>query len=214
MKAAGVWYDGLDQDADVLDGPRAMQTAERLTPFALLLTRAMAGLPPYDAARPQASVMAKAELFSSFVAVVQGDLEARARLERGVEAYEAGVAEAHRLLGTVTEPVAGVFFVDVTSPTKFDLATLAAGMEGRPGCKVTVQRKAFGPVAAKCGGIQYSLAVPRPLQAAVNLQEFLAPGFVSAPEAGVISNTPFLLHCSEGVWQGVILPALQARFGG
>ena len=212
MKAAGVVYDGLDQDADVLDGGRAGQTAERLTPNALLLTRAMASLPPFDAARPQVSEEAKGKLFADFVAMVGGDPEARARLERGVEAYEAGVAEARRLAATVQEILPGVVIVDVTASPRFDLGTLAAAMEARPGVVVTVQKKSFGPIAANHGGVQFSLAVVKARQAEVNLQEMLPAGFTSSLEAGVISNTTFLLHVSQKVWVELILPALWGRF--
>ncbi len=85
-------------------------------------------------------------------------------------------------------------------------------MESRNGVKVTAQRKSQGPIAAKCGGVQYSLAVTKASQAEVNLQELLPAGFASSPEAGIISNTTFLLHVSESVWNETVLPALQSRF--
>lgn len=218
MKAAGVTYPGLDQDADVLDGPRAAQTADRLTPTALLLVRGMSTLPAFDSARPDVSEKAKAELFSSFVEVVKGNVEARARLEKSALAYEEGVAEAQRLAGTVSDLMPGVAFVDLTSASRFDLTTLAGKMEARPGTKVTVQRKAAGPIAgaqSKAGrpAVQFSLAVVKAFQAEINLQEFLPAGFVSSPETGIISNTTFLLHVSESVWNETVRPALERRFG-
>lgn len=214
MKACGLTYPELDQDADVLDSGRAGQTADRLSPVAFLLARAMSSLPPFDAARPQISEQAKAKLFTDFVAVVQGNSDARQALEKAVEAYEAGVKEAERLAALVTEIIPGVAFVDATGSPRFDLATLAAKMEGRPGCKVTVQRKSQGPIAGKHGGVQISLAVAKAHQAAVNLQELLPSGFTSSPESGIISNTTFLLHVSQGVWDSTVLPALTAKFGG
>jgi hypothetical protein len=36
-------------------------------------------------------------------------------------------------------------------------------------------------------------------------------GFTSSPEAGIISNTSFLLHVSEKVWEEIVLPALRVR---
>jgi hypothetical protein len=87
-------------------------------------------------------------------------------------------------------------------------------MESRPGTKVTVQKKAQGPIAGKHGGVQISLAVAKAHQAAVNLQELLPSGFTSSPEAGIISNTTFLLHVSQEVWDSTVLPALTAKFGG
>jgi hypothetical protein len=212
MKAVGVTYPELDSDADVLDGGRVGQTADKLSPNAFLFTRAMSTLPPFNAERPQVSEDAKAKLFTDFVAVVQGDSEAHARLQKGVEVYEAGVREAERLADVVTDILPGVAFVDVTSAPRFDLGTLAAKMEGRNGVKVTALRKSQGPIAAKCGGIQISMAVAKAHQAEVNLQELLAPGFVSSPESGIISNTTFLLHVSQDVWDTQVMPALQSRF--
>lgn len=212
MKACGVYYPELDSDADVLDGGRAGQTADKLSPNAYLFTRAMATLPPFDANRPQVSEDAKAKLFTDFVSMIQGNSEATARLQKGVETYEAGVREAERLSETVTDILPGVAFVDVTTAPRFDLGTLAAKMESRNGVKVTAQRKSQGPIAAKCGGVQISIAVAKAHQADVNLQELLAPGFTSSPESGIISNTTFLLHVSQAVWDTQVFPALQSRF--
>ena len=212
MKAAGVFYPELDADADVLDGGRVGQTADKLSANAYLFVRAMSTLPTFDAARPQVSEDAKAKLFNDFVSVVNGDSEARVRLEKGVETYEAGVREAEKLAGTVTDLMASVAFVDLMTSPRFDLTTLASKMESRAGCKVTVQKKAQGPIAAKHNGVQYSLAVVKAFQAEINLQGLLMPGFTSSPESGIISNTSFLLHVSQEVWESQVLPALRARF--
>lgn len=214
MKACGVFYPELDSDADVLDGGRANQTTDKLSPVAYLFVRAMASLPPYDAARPEISEKAKATLFGDFVSIVQGDESARAKLEKSAQAYEEGMKEAERLSGTVIDLLPGVAFVDVTASPRFDLGTLAAKMEARNGCKVTVQRKTIGPIASKHGGIQISLAVAKSYQKEINLQELLPSGFASSPEGGIISNTSFLLHVSETVWNETVLPALTAKFGG
>lgn len=212
MKAVGVYYPELDADADILDGGRAGQTADKLSAHAFLFTRAMATLPPFNPERPQISEDAKAKLFTDFVSMINGDLESTARLQKGVETYEAGVREAERLSETVTDIMPSVAYVDLMTSPRFDLTTLAQKMEARPGVKVTVQKKAQGPIAAKCGGIQYSLAVVKAFQAEVNLQELLLSGFVSSPESGIISNTTFLLHVSQEVWDSQVLSALRARF--
>ncbi|MFA6131049.1 MAG: hypothetical protein WC730_02215 [Patescibacteria group bacterium] len=267
MKGLGVVYPELDRDAAVLDGPRAEQTAERLSPLAALLTRAMSALPAYDAGRPQVSEDAKGKLFADFVSAVEaravlekyrptgqcpfcgypGEVEggccpdsangtpwpefpdhlrsveatalaAEGRMAEMALAYEAGVLEAKRLAATVQDILPGVAYVDAVAAARFDLGTLASAMEARPGVVVTVQRKSAGPIAAaerKAGraAVQLSLAVVRAKQAEVNLQAFLPAGFTSSPEKGVISNTSFLLHVSEGVWEETVLPALRAKFG-
>jgi len=212
MKAVGVTYPELGSDAAVLDGPRAGQSAETLSPAAWTFVQAMATLPPFNSERPAISEEAKGKLFSEFAAAATGDTAALDSLNRKVEAYEAGVREAEAIATTATESVTGVVLVDTVGKHRLDLATLAAKMEALPGCKVTVVRKDNGPIAAKHGGMQFSLAVIKAHQAEVNLQELLAPGFVSSPEAGIISNTTFLLHVSEAVWQEMVLPALKAKF--
>ena len=205
MKAVGVTYEGLDEDAAVLDGPRSEQVAGRLSPLALLLVKGLATVPAYDQARPQVSEGAKATLFEQFAKAASGDEAALKGLTDKVTAYEAGVAEAERLAATATEPLPGVVMVDVVGSPAYDLTTLAARLEARPGCRVTVVRKDTGPIAGfekKAGrpGIQYSLAVPKARQEEVNLQSLLPQGFTSSPASGIISNTSFLLHVSETVW--------------
>lgn len=213
MKALGAVYDGLDADAAVLDGARSEQTADRLTPVALLLVKGMATLPSFNPERPQVSEEAKGKLFAEFVSAASGDATALESLGRKVEAYEAGVKEAEAIAATATQPVSGVIMVDAVGKPQHNLATLAGKMECIPGCRITVVRKDNGPIAAKHGGVQVSLAVVKAHQAEINLQELLLPGFTSSPESGIISNSPFLLHVSESVWNETVLPALRKQYG-
>jgi hypothetical protein len=217
MKSMGIVYspkDGgesaFDIDADLFDGPRAKQVG--LSPLGHLLAVGLSTLPPFNPSNPAPGEKAKADLFGQFVAAVQGDATARSALEARVQQYEMAVSEAERLSATAKEvATAGVQFVDVVGQPRFDLGTLTARLESRPGCVVTVIRKSDGPIAAKHGGIQYSLAVVKAAQQEVNLQHFLSEGFTSSPEAGIISNTTFLLHVSEDVWRSV-LPSIRRRF--
>lgn len=212
MKALGSVYDGLDADAATLDGARSEQTADRLTLVAVLLVKGMATLPPFNAERPQIAEEAKGKLFAEFAAAATGDATALESLGRKVEAYETGVRVAEALAAEATQPVAGVVMVDAVGKPRYDLSTLASKMESTPGCRVTVVRKDNGPIAGKHGGVQVSLAVVKAHQADINLQELLLPGFVSSPESGIISNSSFLLHVSQEVWDSQVLPALKARF--
>jgi len=52
---------------------------------------------------------------------------------------------------------------------------------------------------------------PIPYQTEVNSQDLLE-GFTSSPERGIISNTTFLLHISQEVWDAQVFPALQVKF--
>jgi hypothetical protein len=212
MQAAGISYPGMLADADVFD-VRPRQSAETLTPLGWTVVRALATLPPFDPSRPEVSEKAKAELFQSFVTAACGELGARIALELRVKAYEAAVTEAERLLTEkVVQPCANVLLADAVGATRFDLSTLSQGMEKR-GAVVTVVRKGDGPIA-KEHGVQLSLAVARPAQAELDLRTLVPEGTPTGVPAGLLSNVPFLLHCSERTWESVILPALSARFGG
>lgn len=207
MKALGILYPELDADADILDGPRSAQTADNLSEMAMLLVKGMATLPPFNPTRPEFSQDAKGELFQKFSDAVQGDAEALDFLKFKVEAFEASVAEAKRLAETTEVIAPGVVLCDVTGAGRFHLTTLSGKMESVEGCKITVVRKNDGPIAAVHGGVQYSLAVKKGID--INLQDLLPAGFISSPEAGIISNTSFLLHVSENIWQSVVLSALR-----
>ncbi len=213
MKAAGVTYDGLDRDAAVLDGPRSEQTADRLSDLAVLLTKGMATLPPFNPKRPEGGEKAKSEHFGEFVAATQGDEQAVEALTKKVEVYEVQVSEAERLATRAEQILPGVWLVDCRTGGRFDLATLAKEIESRPGCICTVQIKGMGPIAAACGGIQYSLAVVKSHQAELDLRSLVPDGAESSPAAGLISNTSFLLHVSQERWIQEIEPALRARLG-
>lgn len=211
MKALGITYPELDADAAVLDGPHSGQNADTLSSTGFLLVQGMATLPVFDRDRPQIAEGAKADLFSNFVAAVAGDTDARAALETKVLEYNAQVTAAEELLETAVEVVPGVGVIDIRGKRPH-IGTLAAGLDKK--FMVTVLTKSDGPIAKACGGVQYSLSVRKADQASLDLRTFLPEGTVSSPEAGVISNTSFLLHVSEEKWQEIILPALQARLGG
>ncbi len=213
-KAAGTVYDGLDADAEVFD-VRPRQSAETLTALGWTVVRALSTLPAFNPKRPEVAENAKKELFESFLAAAQGDAEAKASLEAKVEAYECAVAAARRLLAEkISHPCKGVVMVDAVGAGRPDLNTLTRGME-KVGAIVTVVRKDVGPIAGKPGGhgVQLSCAVVRKHQAELDLRDLVPEGAESSPQAGLLSNVAFLLHCSEEVWRETILPALEARLG-
>lgn len=215
MKAAGVTYEGLDEDAGVFD-ERPRQSAETLTSLGWTAVRGLSTLPPFNPDRPQASEDAKKAYFETFVAAAAGDEAARADLETRVAQYEEGVAEAKRLLGEkVSYPCKGVAMVDSVGADRPDLNTMTSALE-RGGAIVTVVRKNFGPIAGLPGqhGIQFSMAVARNHQKELDLRDLVPEGMESSPQAGLLSNTSFLLHCSEKVWSETILPALRERLAG
>jgi hypothetical protein len=48
-------------------------------------------------------------------------------------------------------------------------------------------------------------------QAELDLRDLVPEGMETSPQAGLLSNVAFLLHCSEGVWNETVLPALRSR---
>jgi len=211
MKALGLTYDELDSDAAFLDGPRSLQNSDNLSETALLLQKGMATLPGYNPKNPEFSQMKKAELFQMFVNMVSGDVSAREFLEKKVADYEAGVAIAKEILGKKDTSIEGMTFIDISDEKrKFDFTTLVQGLE-KKGIIVTVTVKGNGPIAAKHGK-QVSIAVTRDFKSKINLMDLVDGESGFNPDAGVISNTSFLLHLSEEKWNEIkpqLLPLLE-----
>ncbi len=206
MKAAGIYYDGLDDDAAKLDGEPSLQVTG--SPLSCLLAKGVASLRSYDPKQPDQREKAQAELFQNWVAAVQGDTTALAKLEAGVSIYDAAVATAQGLAETAKQVAPGVVLADVTEAPEYDAGTLTALLEKVPGCRITVLRKRHGPIAA-VHQVQYSLAVAKPYQKQLNLKHLLPANCKSDPQFGIITNVSFLLHASQGKWDEFILPALK-----
>jgi hypothetical protein len=206
MKATGLVYPGLDDDAAKLDGEPALQLTG--TDMSRLLAKGMASLPKTDPRKPESRDKAKQQLFSLWISAVQGNADAIENLHKSVEHYDGAVKYARELAQTSKEVAPGVVLVDVIDTIGFDEASLTVFLEMRRGCHISVVRKGNGPIAA-LHGVQYSLAVAKPYQNEINLQNFVPPGAETGPKAGRISNVSFLLHVSQEVWDQEILPALQ-----
>jgi hypothetical protein len=210
MKASGIFYEGLDDDAAKLDGEPALQVTG--TELSQLLVKGIVTLPSFDPKRPEAREKATQKLFSQWVAVVQGDARAREALQAGVVAYEDAVRVSMELIPNARAVAPGVMLVDVVDSPIFDVGTLNAQLEKMPDCRVTVLRKEHGPIAS-LHGVQYSLAVAKEFQDRIDLRDLLAPGMKSDPQSGVVINVSFLLHVSEDVWESQVLPALRSEQG-
>ncbi len=206
MKAAGISYEGLDEDAAKLDGEPSLQVTGTL--ISSLLAKGIASLPSYDPNSPGERERAQEQLFVAWVAAVQGDEKAVAQLQTGVATYDAAVAVAEQLALTACHVTPGVVHVDATESPLFDVGTLTARLEQIPGCRITVVRRSNGPIAALHQG-QYSLAVAKQDQGQINMKHLLPPHFKSDPRAGVITNVSFLLHVSQEKWDEYVLPALK-----
>ncbi len=205
MKAVGIFYEGMDEDAAKLDGQPSLQVTG--TPLSQLLAKGVATLPTYDPQRPDERERAQERLFAQWVSAVEGDQRALDALQVGVTTYDAAVLASHEIAPGAREVAPGVVLADVTETPFFDVGTLLALLEKRPGCRVTVIRKGNGPIAA-LHGVQYSLAVAKDFQVEIKLPSLLPEHARSDPKGGIISNLSFLLHVSEDVWIEHILPGL------
>jgi hypothetical protein len=210
MKAAGLSYPELDADAAKLDGEPFLQVTG--SEISQLLAKGVATLPSYEPKFPHRREQATQKLFSDWVACVNGDTKARARLEAAGTDYDTAVVLAKELALTAFEVAPGVMLCDVVENPDYDKGTLTALLESRAGCKITVLRRGVGPIAA-IHGVQYSMSVVKAHQAEFNLQKLLPPDTKAEPQFGVISNVSFLLHVSQPVWEDQILPSLRQLTG-
>ncbi|MBX9669671.1 MAG: hypothetical protein K2X93_18755 [Candidatus Obscuribacterales bacterium] len=207
MKASGIFYPELDDDAALLDGEPYFQVNG--SPISQLLAKGVATLPSFDIKNPLLREKATQKLFSDWMEAVEGNARAKERLMKGVAAYDVAVEVARELATTAREVLPGVVLVDCADQPVYDVGTLNSLLEQRPSCRISVLRKSLGPIAA-LHGIQYSLTVVRSHQSEINLQKLLPPDTRSDPQYGVISNVSFLLHVSEYIWNEQVLPRLKA----
>ena len=206
MKAAGITYDGLDEDAAKLDGEPQLQVTG--TPISQFLAKGIAAIPSYDSSKPKEREQEYQKLFSDWLKAVNGDSAAIGRLEKRVLIYDEAVKVSKELAKTAREIVPGVKFVDMAEKPLFDAGTLHGILESDPACSLTIFRKSLGPIAA-LHGIQYSLSVAKQHQRKFNLHLLLPSDLKSDPEAGVISNVSFLLHVSQDVYDREVLPRIK-----
>jgi len=206
MKAAGIFYSQLDEDAALLDGEPHLQVTG--SAISQLLAKGMATLPSFDAKDPTKREQAQQALFADWVRAVQDDKQAENRLSEVVVAYDQAVKVAEKLAACAVEVVPGVMMADCLEQPVFDPGTLIHLLEHRPGCRITILKKGLGPIAA-VHGVQYSLAVAKIYQSEINLQKILPSDTRSGPQFGVITNVSFLLHVSEDVFLETVLGQLR-----
>lgn len=210
MKAVGIGYEGIDSDGGLLDGPQSGMTVENgVSSLGMLLVKGWSTLPPFNRERPTVRQEALERLVLKFAEATRGEVVALDELKSLAVDYDAQLEAARNLAQSSIELYPGIWVTDTTSVKKrYNNGELSRILESKDGCKVTVTIKQDGPIG-KLFGLQYSLAVARQHQKDINLSVLVPEGTVSSPEAGCISNTSFLLHCSKEVWEE-ILPKLQS----
>lgn len=206
MKAGGISYPELDDDAAKLDSEPQLQVTG--SPISQLLAKGMAVLPSYDASKPKERETAQQNLFSDWLKAVSGNEPALNRLQAKTSLYDQATKVSKVLAQTAAAIAPGVVLVDVADKALYDPGTLLAILENDPQCRIIVLRKSLGPIAA-LHGIQYSLSVTKAHKPTINLHDLVPSHAKSDPEAGIISNVSFLLHTSEYIWKQEVLPRLK-----
>ncbi len=205
-KAVGIYYPGMDADAALLDGEPFLQVTG--SPISQLLAKGAASLPSFDPKNHDKRERATQKLFADWIAAVQGDSKAEKRLESGAVAYEDAVLVSRALCETAKEILPGVVLVDCADQPVYDVGTLIYTVENTFACRISVQRKSLGPIAA-LHGIQYSIVAAKAYQSEIHLQKLLPADTRSDPQYGVITNVSFLLHVSEHIWLEQVVPRLR-----
>lgn len=206
MKAAGVAYESQDSDAAVLDGPHTGKTAEALSPLGFAFVRAWGAIPAFGDRNRD---VVFAQVVEAFVSAARGEQLGDETLARLAVEYERKVAGAKALAATAAMLSPNFRFVDATNAGEYDSPTLAAEMDR--GVAVSGRLVKSGPIA-KTFGTQVSLARTKVGEKAVDLAALVPTDWARGPEAGCISNTPFLLHLSPARWEE-FRPVLLAKLG-
>lgn len=195
LKAARVSYPELNEDAAILDGPASGKTEQALSPLGFALVRAWGAIPAFGDRNRDAVVTSVALAFAS---AIGGNTDGIGELDRLAVEYERKVAGAKALAATATEPFAGFRIVSVPADAEYDPPTLASEIDR--GVLVSGRVVSTGPIT-KTFGTQVSLARTKAGETIVDLSTLVPTDWARGPEAGVISNTPFLLHLSPERWE-------------
>lgn len=203
LKACGVSYEGMEQDADILD---SRGDESKLTEHGKLYRDALVSLPPFNPKRPDISNKAKQALQEEFLAYIQSNFSeetARPLKEKAQTALEQAQT-TEELIKAAQILEGGIAFVDTTvvGDKKYDPKKLSDALEKLEGVRVTVQKKSFGPLA-KEGSAQVSIC-RLSADKETDLRTFVPEGAQSGIEHGRIFNTPFLLHVREDLFNDFI----------
>ena len=199
MKATGLDYPGLDQDAAVLDGPHPARTSLTLSPSAWILVQALTRISSRESV--------KQEAFTLFVAHHSGDKTAWEKLvEMGTD-YQELKANAHSSFQNLESVAPGLWYLNTHNRPRFDRATLQRLIGERTDCiflvyKELVRLKATGELIPR-----FSITVINSHTGRANLQEIFARNNVGT-RAGVVCNAPFVAYVDIESWEPVVLPIL------
>ncbi len=198
MYAAGLQYSSMLEDAKILDGPRGNKIKD-LSTYGQEYVRALSSIPPFDPENPAPSENARKEVFSLFVAMIEGVPAARNKLVALGDGYDQMVVRANEI--EIKDLGSGYLFVDLLKvPDRLDMNTLMMRVEAVKDSKILIRRQSRGVIAIHHGK---QITIER-LTDEMDLRSFVPPSHETTPENGVISNEPFRLHLSEAKFQELI----------
>ena len=203
LKACGVSYEGLEDDADILD---SRGDESKLTEHGRLFRDALVSIPPFNKDRPDISNRAKEALQREFIAYVENGFSEESAAPLKAKALAAAEqAETTAELVRLIEILEGcIAFVDTTvaGKRKYDPKALADAMERIEGVKVTAQKKNFGPLVTP---EQRQISIARlSRDEQTDLRAYVPENAESGVEHGRIFNTPFLLHVREDLFEDFV----------
>jgi hypothetical protein len=198
-------YPQFDRDGVHLDGHPKDKVRAASWLAGLLVKWLEIMLVPYSQ-DPERHDRQRARLFARWARAALGDKKALARLRVVDELWPTAVATSQRLAGAALPLVGGkILYVD-TIDQSFDLGTLLAELESRPGVVATAIRSYFGPVAKGCRE-EVTLSVVS--GAGVHVQRLIPAGLdLSGADGGALCSTNFHAFFPVHIWLEVILPNL------
>jgi hypothetical protein len=210
LKLCGVTYEGLEQDCAILDGPRSEIKEENLSEYARIFRLSLSALPDFSSPEYQNK---KKLLFMNFVLWVETKEQNNPNytvyknfLEAKAKEHQEQVTEALRLLNESTINYASKNDRVILSETnttstqkKFDIETIAKAHEIG---FFSVLIKKSGPIASIHGEQFTIVRTKKAEKAGINLLSIF-DGFQKTIEAGLIANTPFIVHCSKEIYWSI-----------
>ncbi len=199
LKACGVTYEGMEQDADIID---SRGDESKLTKHGKLYLDSLASLPPFNPKKPEIATKARQKLQEEFLDYIEGNFseEVAAPLKERAKVALEVKETTEELLELVEILEGGIAFVDTTavSGRKYNHIKLSDGMGTLDGVRIIAQKRRSGSLTQR-GHAQISIN-RLPSDKKTDLRDYLPKDVQSGVEHGRIFHTPFLLHLREDLF--------------
>jgi len=204
MKSLGTVYQEILADSVILDGPK---TLNGLSKKGLLLAKAISQVSTNQKAYEIKNN--KEDIYSYFIKYIQGSYEARLMMFRYESNYDEIALRTAKIFQNLLKVSENACLLDLTKENFYNIDVLN-DLVNKTSYKISVIKKSSGPLAERYGA-QYSLSILNKGKE-INLQDLLQEGFKSSIDSGIISNSKFLLHINEKIWETQVLPKLKGGF--